>query len=122
MDHLPGGTHGPIRSEYPFLQAWSADEGFILVANMPGVDEDDLEITADGRMLTFTGRRAARHQQDSTRTHRQERASGQFSKSIDLAFDVEVKSVKAVCADGLLQIELPRPPEERPRKITIEGS
>jgi HSP20 family protein len=122
MDHLLGGTRGPICRDYPSLQAWSGDEGLIIVATMPGVDEDALEITVDGRTLTLSGSRLAEDLPDSARTYRQERASGEFNRQVELPYDVDVDAVKASYEDGLLQIELPRVAEDLPRKITVNGS
>ena len=122
MDHLLGGTRGPIRSEYPLFQAWASDEGLLIVANIPGVDEDALEITVDGGTLTLTGSRSTEDMPENARVFRRERASGQFSRSVELPFDVDVEAVKASYENGLLQIELPRVPEGRPRKIAVNGS
>jgi HSP20 family protein len=122
MDHLLGGTLGPVRSEFPRIQAWSGDEGLIVVASMAGVDQEELEITVDGRTLTLSGSRSAADLPESAKTYRRERASGNFSRSIELPYDVDAEAVKASYTNGLLQIELPRLPEEQPRKIAVNGS
>jgi HSP20 family protein len=104
------------------FQAWASDEGLLIVANIPGVDEDALEITADGGTLRLTGSRSTEDMPENARVFRLERASGQFSRSVELPFDVDVEAVKASYENGLLQIELPRVPEGRPRKIAVNGS
>ena len=121
MDHLLGGTRGPVRSEYPLVKAWSGEQGLIIEASMPGVDQDSLEITVDGRTLTLAGSRPAEDMPDGARTYRQERVNGQFSRSIELPYDVDADVIKASYQDGMLQIELPRVPEEQPRKISVNG-
>jgi HSP20 family protein len=122
MDHLFGGTRGPIQSEYPLLQAWSGDDGLVLMANMPGIDKDSLDITVEGRTLTIGGSRNAEKFPDGAHVYRQERADGQFSRSVELPFDVDVEAIKASYADGVLEIDLPRVPEDKPKKITVTGS
>lgn len=122
MDHLLGGTRGPIRNEYPLLQAWSGDEGLIIMASIPGVDENELEIMVDGRTLTLAGSRPAEDLPQEARLYRQERTSGQFSRSVELPYEVDVDAVRASYKDGMLAIELPRLPEDQPRKIAVNGS
>ncbi len=122
MDYLFGGTRGPIRAEYPLLNAWSGDDGLVIVAEVPGVSEDELEITIDGRTLTLSGTRKADELHEGARQYRRERSYGEFSRTVQLPFDVDVDSVKAAYVGGLLEIELPRLPEEKPRKIALNGS
>lgn len=122
-DHFLGGTRGPIRREYPLLEAWSGDDGLIVVASLPGIDQDALEITIDGRTLTLSGNWPTEDQlPEDAQSYRRERASGDFSRSVELPFDVEVEAIKASYTNGVLEIELPRVPEEKPRKITVNGS
>ena len=122
MDHIYGGTLGPIRREHPLLEVWSGDEGLIVIAKMPGIDGDGTEITVDGRTLTISGSRPSTELPEGARSYRQERAGGQFSRSVTLPFDVHVERIKASYHDGMLRIELPRLPEEKPRRITVNGN
>jgi HSP20 family protein len=122
MDHLLGGTRGPVRREYPLLEAWSGEEGLIVRASAPGIDKDDLEITLDGRTLTLSGNRLTDALPEDVRPYRQERNSGEFSRNIELPFDVDMEAIEASYTNGMLEIKLPRLPEEKPRKITINGN
>ena len=122
MDYVFGGTRGPIGREYPLLNAWANDDGLLLTADIPGAAEEDLDISVDGRTLTLSGSRHSDELPESARHFRQERTSGSFSRAVELPFDVEVAAVKATYAGGTLEIELPRLPEEKPRKIALNGS
>jgi HSP20 family protein len=122
MDHLFGGTHGPVSREYPRLEAWTGDDGLVVVAELPGIDRDEFEITVDGRTLMISGSRPSVDMPEGARAYRQERVEGDFSRSVALPYDVDVEAVNASYANGLLQIELPRVPEEKPRKITVNGA
>jgi HSP20 family protein len=122
MDHLLGGTRGPVSREYPLIEAWSGDDGMIIMANMPGVEHDAIDIKVDGRTLTLSGERIADEMTEDMRSYRRELASGTFSRSVELPFEVAVESVEASYENGVLEIVLPRVPEEKPRKITINGS
>lgn len=122
MDHLLGGTRGPIGREFPLLNAWVGEEGLVVVAEVPGVTADDLAITVDGRNLTLSGSRQEAELPEGARQYRRERSSGEFSRSLELPFDVDVEAVKATFLDGVLEIELPKVAEEKPRKITINSN
>jgi HSP20 family protein len=122
MDHLLGGTRGPIRREYPLLQAWAGEDGLVIMANMPGVKQEDLEIGIDGRTLTLSGSRPDEDRPENARAYRQERANGDFNRSVELPYDVDVEAASASYTDGIMRIELPRVAEDKPRKIAVNGS
>ena len=121
-DFMFGGTRGPIRREYPLLNAWAGEEGLLIRAEIPGVGADDLDISVDGRNLTLSGNRAEAMLPEEARHYRSERIGGEFTRSVELPFDIDMEAVKASFTDGVLEIELPRLPEEKPRKIAINGS
>lgn len=122
MDYFFGGTRGPIRTEYPLLNAWVGEDGLVVRAEMPGVEAHQLQISVEGRTLTLSGSRNTEELPDDVRYYRRERAAGEFSRVLELPFDVDVDEVKADYAGGVLQIELPRLPEEKPRQITVSLS
>ena len=119
MDYLFGGTRGPIRNEYPLINAWAGDDGLKISAELPGVNVDDLDISIDGRTLTLSGVRQPEDVAEDARHYRHERSSGQFTRTVELPFDVEVDSVQATYEGGILGLTLPRLPEEKPRTITV---
>lgn len=122
MDYAFGGTRGPISREYPLLNAWASEDGLLIMAEIPGAAEEDLDISVDGQTLTLSGNRHADELPEGARLFRQERSSGDFSRIVELPFDIDVDAVRATYAGGILEIELPRLPEEKPRKITLNGS
>lgn len=122
MDYGFGGTRGPIGREYPLLNAWAGDDGLLVVAAVPGIAEEDLDISLDGRTLTISGTRPVDELPEGARQYRQERVSGNFNRTVELPFDVDIDAVKATYAAGTLEINLPRLPEEKPRKITLNAS
>jgi len=118
-DHLFGGTHGPISREYPLLEVWSSDEGLKVTASLAGIDRETLGIVVDAQTLTISGHRPSIEVPEGARSYRRELATGQFSRSVALPYDVDVDAVMATYSDGLLRIELPRVPAAKPRKISI---
>ena len=116
--------HGPEslglgRGVFPALNVWEADEALWVEAELPGVRQQDVEITVIGEELTIKGERPAREQDGATQ-HRQERGVGEFSRQVDLPFAVDADHVEATLADGVLMIKLPKADVVKPRTVEIK--
>src|SRR5690349_10751503 len=68
----------------PPMDLTETEEEFVLRADLPGLDEDDLEIEVKDGILTIAGEREAEHEESRRGFHRVERAFGRFSRSLDL--------------------------------------
>jgi HSP20 family protein len=118
-DFLLGGTRGPIQSRFPLINGWVNDDGLIVTAEIPGVEPDDIDISIIDESLTISGSRDDEELAENSQYVRRERPSGKFSRTIELPFQIDVDAVQAQFQNGLLRIELPRIPEEKPRKIKV---
>jgi HSP20 family protein len=105
---------------YPAMNIWTNEDGAMLTAEIPGVHPDDIDISVIGETLTLTGERKAPEVNEGVRFHRQERGYGKFSRSIELPFRVNTEKVRASFDQGVLHISLPRLPEDKPRKISVQ--
>jgi HSP20 family protein len=118
-DFLLGGTRGPIQSRFPLINGWVNDDGLIVTAEIPGVEPEDIEISIIDESLIISGSRDDEELAENSQYIRRERPSGKFSRTIELPFQIDVDAVQAQFQNGLLRIELPRIPEEKPRKIKV---
>lgn len=118
-DYLLGGTRGPIPSRFPLINGWINDDSLIVTAEIPGVEPDDIEISIIDESLTISGSRDDEELTEDSKYIRRERSSGKFSRTIELPFQIDVDAVQAQFQNGVLRIELPRIPEEKPRKIKV---
>jgi HSP20 family protein len=109
-------------SSFPALNVWAAEESARVTAEIPGVSKDDLEINVTGDTLTLSGVRSQDDLPEGARYHRQERRFGEFSRSIQLPYTVDVNKVKAVFKNGVLSVDLPRVEAEKPKKIAVKAS
>lgn len=105
----------------PLMNVYTNAEGALVLAEVPGLATEDLEINVVGETLTLSGERVAETAGDESTFHRQERVTGKFSRSIELPFPVEVDKVDARLEKGLLTIRLPRAEEDKPRRITVKN-
>ena len=70
-------------------------------------------------MLTVSGERKAEHEERKEGYYRVERASGSFSRSLTLPEGVDPESVKASFDRGVLEVRIPKPEAQKPRKVAI---
>ncbi|HVM05642.1 MAG TPA: Hsp20/alpha crystallin family protein [Acidimicrobiales bacterium] len=94
-----------------------SDDAFTVEIELPGVRKDDLDIEVAGRRLTVTGERKERQRVGILR--RRERVVGRFHYEVVLPADVEEDGVEARLDDGVLTIRLPKPVNDRPRRIQV---
>ena len=122
MDHLLGGTAGPLQADFPAINVWAGDEGLVVTAEIPGLLPEDIEINVNGNRLTISGERAIDEVPEGARYNRRERSYGKFSRTLKLQYEVDADNVVATFENGILKVELPRLPEEKPRKIEITAA
>ena len=123
MDRVMGALSGPgqlAAAGFPAVNVYAGQGGIAVVAELPGVDKDDLEIQAHHDTLTLHGtRRPPAEQREAY--HRRERRSGAFSRSIQLPYRIDPGRIEAHLENGVLRLSLARPEEDKPRRITIRG-
>jgi HSP20 family protein len=120
MNRIFSGLGAAVTREFPPVNLWLGDNSVLITAELPGVGRDDISITLLEDVLTLEGERRPR-QEGEVRWHRRERSYGSFSRTIQLPFRVDPDSVQARFDNGILEIELQRPPEDRPKKIEIRA-
>ena len=85
---------------------------------VPGVDEKDLKINFEDGLLTVTGERQF-ERRDDRNYHRIERAYGSFSRTFNLPRSVDASKIMANYRNGVLEIEIPKKEEAKPKQIQI---
>jgi HSP20 family protein len=97
-------------------------ERFVVVADVPGVEGKDLEVTADKGVLTIKGQRHSDRKASKDGFESVERASGTFLRRFTLPETVDVEAIKATHVNGVLEVILPKRPQEQPRRITVQAA
>jgi HSP20 family protein len=105
---------------FPAVNVYAGRDGIAVVAELPGVEKDELEIHAHRDTLTIRGtRRPAAEKEEAY--HRRERRGGAFTRTIQLPFRVDPERFEAQLENGVLRLSLSRPEEDKPRRIEIRG-
>lgn len=103
------------------VNLYASDEELVLTAEMPGVTPEDVSLTLEQNLLTLSFKRELPAASADVAYHRRERAAGTFSRSIELPVRVDGERVQARADNGVLQVQLPRLAEDKPRKISIHA-
>ncbi len=105
---------------YPPINIFDDGENFIARAELPGVDPNDLEVTAAGNTLTIKGKRIVSAAGENTAYHRRERQSGEFRRAFTLPEMVDSSKVTASSKFGVLEIVMPRAEQAKTKKIPVK--
>ncbi len=119
----PGdGATAPAWS--PRADVVETSDAFLVALDLPGVDQNSLELTLDEGVLKVNGERAIAPEHRDGRFHLVERSYGRFARSFRLGFasDVDPDSVEASFNDGVLNVLVQKAEVARPRRIEVRTS
>jgi HSP20 family protein len=111
---------GRAPQAWPHVEIAETDDGYTLTAELPGMDEKDIEVSLQDGVLTLRGEKRSEH--DDRRRGYSERYYGSFSRSIAVG-DVAEDKVTATFDKGVLKVALPRSAEaeQRVKRIAINS-
>jgi HSP20 family protein len=97
------------------------DKEIHISAELPGLDEKDIDLTLSGNNLIIRGEKRAEKEEKGEQFYRKETSYGVFHRSIPLPTEVEEDKIEATYRKGVLKIVLPKSPEARKarKKISI---
>lgn len=97
------------------------EEGrFLILADVPGVDPQDIEIHMDKGILTIKGDRRVEARQEGQRYSRVERKHGVFHRRFALPDSAHAEGITASGKHGVLEVSIPKKPETTPRRIQVQ--
>ncbi len=95
-------------------------DGYVVVAALPGLDQEKLDISVLGKQLTVRGEINAPELPEGARWVRQERRSGHFERTFRLPHDLDTDRIEAQYDRGILTINLPKAEAAKPKKIALK--
>jgi HSP20 family protein len=119
---LGEGLESGSVSWIPHVDIHEEAERFVVVADLPGVDSKDIEITADKGVLTVKGERRSEKKSSKDGFESVERASGTFLRRFTLPESAEAEAIKATHVNGVLELSIPKRPQEQPRRISVQAA
>lgn len=104
----------------PLVDIFEDEQSITIKAELPEVDEKDVQVTLDNNMLTIKGERNLEKEEKKESYHRIERYYGSFQRSFELPTTVNRDSISASYDKGVLKVVLTKKEEDQPKKVEIE--
>jgi HSP20 family protein len=103
---------------FPPVNVFREGDDFVLVAELPGVEKEGLDVQIKGRQVRIRGNKTVEFA-DGVSVHRRERRSGSFDRALVIPAEIDGDKVRAEYRDGVLALHLPRSDADRPRSVQI---
>jgi HSP20 family protein len=103
----------------PAFEVRETEDAYIIRGDLPGIKEENVEISVSGNTLNISGHREEEERKESDRFHAYERRFGTFSRSFALPDAADTEHVRADLDSGVLTVSLPRRAEMKQRKVEI---
>ena len=123
--HVPGRPVDHAAAEAPAQWMPSIDvreeaARFVILADLPGIDPQDIEVQMDKGILTLKGERAGEETEEGKGYSRRERAWGAFHRRFALPDSADADGITASGRHGVLRIDIPKRPQATPRRIQVQ--
>jgi HSP20 family protein len=103
----------------PAVDVLERDGNLVIRVETPGVNEKDIELKLEGRVLTLKGEKKMDKEETRGDYHRVERCHGTFSRSFTLPEKADPEKIRAEYRNGVLTVTVPQSPEAKPREIPV---
>ena len=114
-----GGTDAEETSWMPTVDISETENGYEIRAELPGIQEDDVNVSVTDNVLTVKGEKRQEKETEDKNYHRVERRYGGFQRSFTLPKHIETDAIKAEFKDGVLTLEIPKAEVAKPTEIPI---
>lgn len=121
LQGLMGPSFAGAPSLIPRFDLKETDDAFVLEADLPGVKEEDLDVSLEGSALTISGERKQERREEGDRVHLYECSYGSFARTFQVPEGVERDAIQAELKEGVLTLRLPKKSEARPRRFRLFG-
>jgi len=105
----------------PPIEVFEKEDKFVVKAELPGMKEEDIDVSVVGDTLTIKGERKAETEVKEEDYYCCERSYGSFFRSIALPSTVDAQKIEASYEDGVLEVSLSKATEVKPKKITVSA-
>jgi HSP20 family protein len=108
----------------PRVDVSESENEYEVTAELPGIDEKDIEVTLADNLLTIRGEKKAEREEKDKNFYLNERSFGSFRRAVPLPSDVDEDRVEANFKNGVLTVRLPKSPEAqaKTRRIEVKGT
>lgn len=106
----------------PSMDVTETDKEIEITAELPGLEEKDVQINIADNILTIRGEKKAEKEQKDKNYRLVERSYGSFERTLELPEGVNVDAIKANISKGLLKVTVPKPAPTQAKKIEVKSA
>lgn len=125
FDHMFGGAAATALGDFaPSVEMRETEQGIVVTAELPGIDENAVEVSLEGDMLTLSGEKKQERTEEKAGIHLSERSYGRFRRGLRLPWAADPAKASARFDKGVLTVTLERPADAKPpvNRIPISGT
>jgi HSP20 family protein len=120
---FPGRSDGSTMTAWaPSVDIYETENELVLKADLPDLNEKDLDVRVENNMLTIRGERKFEQKVKEENYLRIERTYGAFSRSFSLPNTVSAETIKAEYKNGVLTVEMAKRAESKPKQVKVNIS
>jgi HSP20 family protein len=116
------GETSSLAAWAPAVDIYETENELVIKADLPDIDEKDIDVRVENNMLTIRGERKFEESVKEDNYLRVERAYGSFSRSFSLPNTVNTEAIQANYKNGVLKVELPKRAESKPKQVKVNVS
>ena len=105
----------------PAVDVKEEEDKYIVTADIPGVDPNDIEVTVENNVLSISGKRESEKKEEREGYRRIERSSGRFFRRFALPQTVDDSKVSARTEKGVLHITIPKSEKQKAKRINVNS-
>ena len=118
-----GGEGSISTAEWaPAVDIKEEDNRFVLLADIPGVKPEDIEVHMDAGVLTVKGKKESESKTEKEGYKRVERSYGSFYRRFNLPDSADGEAISANCKHGVLELVIPKREEVKPKNINVTSA
>ncbi len=106
----------------PSMDIAESDKDIEITAELPGLEEKDVQVNVADDVLTIKGEKKAEKEENDKNYHRIERSYGSFYRSLQLPSGVNADAIKATLKNGVLKVTVTKPAAAQPKKIEVKAA
>lgn len=115
-----GGESMTLAEWSPSVDIAESDKEFLIKAELPEVNKQDIKVNIENGTLCISGERKAEKEEKGTKYHRVERSFGRFERTFTLPEQADREKITSEFKDGILTVHLPKTPQAKPQVHQIE--
>lgn len=115
-----GSATGPARIWAPAIDVHEDKDQYLVKADLPGLNREDIDITVEGDLLVIKGEKKEESEKKEKGVLRSERFHGWFQRAIELPGGVDPAKVKASYKEGVLEVAVPKREDAKPKSVKID--